>query len=287
MQTRVTTRRSLFRGAVITVLLLSPWLNIRAQAEVRYLAIAGSTTVQPIAARMARGFMKDHSRVRVSVAGGGSTVGLQALVSDAVDIASSSRFISEQEIAAALGAGVFPVPFHIADDCIIPVVHKSNKLRSLSLDDLRRIYLGQVRNWRELGGADKAITVISRETGSGTFGTWQDVVMRGLAVAPGVISKTSSAQVLQAVSRSKEAIGYVSLGHLSASIKPLRVNDVMGSVYTARNGSYALSRHLFLFTRGWPSAATQAFIHYALDPDQGQLLVRKSGFIPVHKHSPH
>ena len=248
------------------------------------ITVTGSTTLQPVVARIAREFMKDVRGTQVSVAGGGSGAGIEALLRSETDLANSSRFISEQELDQAVQTGIYPVPFRIADDCIIPVVHKSNRVKNLSLPDLKRIYLGEITSWKELGGADRAIEVISRSQESGTYDVWHDIVMGQEDAASSVTLKSSSANVVRTVSGSKGAIGYISLGYLSASVKPLRVDGVMGSLYTVRDGSYVLSRPLFMFSRGWPNGSLLQFINYALNPDRGQNIVRKMGFIPAHIH---
>ena len=251
-------------------------------AEPDQLVIGGSTTVYPLSLRIAKQFMHDHRYARVTVGSGGSGEGLRALLAGEVDIANSSRFISGEEVSIAMGAGIYPVPFRIADDCIIPIVHKRNKLKELSRDQLRQIYIGEIKNWREVGGEDREVRVISRDVTSGTFGVWRDLVMAGQTAGKHVSRVANSAEMVRAVSEQRGAIGYISLGHLSANIKPLRVEGVMGSLDTVRDGSYALSRPLFMFTRGWPRGSVLEFINYALDPDRGQVIVRKSGFIPVN-----
>jgi phosphate transport system substrate-binding protein len=253
-----------------------------ALAEPDQLVIGGSTTIYPLSLRIARQFMRDHRHARVTVDSGGSGEGLRALLAGEVDIANSSRFISAEELSTAMGAGIYPVPFRIADDCIIPIVHKRNKLKELSRDQLRQIYIGEIKNWREVGGEDLEVRVISRDVSSGTYGVWRDLVMAGETAGEHVSRVASSAEMVLEVSGQRGAIGYISLGHLSANIKPLRVEGVMGSLYTVRDGSYVLSRPLFMFTRGWPRGSVLEFINYALDPDRGQVTVRKSGFTPVH-----
>lgn len=251
-------------------------------ADKEQLAIEGSTTIYHLSGLVARQFMREHRDIRVSVGNGGSSEGIRALLAGEVDIANSSRFISSEELAAAMTAGIYPVPFRIADDCIIPVVHKSNKLKNLSREDLRRIYSGEIGNWKELGGEDRTIRVMSRDPGSGTFGVWRDLVMEDDEMREDAERKSRSSDVVRAVSEHRGAIGYIGLGHLTANIKPLRVDGVMGSLYSVRDGSYALSRPLFMFTRGWPEGELLEFINFALDPDHGQTIVRKSGFVPVH-----
>jgi len=211
-----------------------------APAESQRLEIRGSTTVYSMTRQMAASFGRDHPDIEVVVTGGGSEEGIAALLSGEADIANSSRFISAAELRLASDRGVYPVPFRIADDCILPIVHNSNRVREISLEQLRGIYAGRIRNWSEVGGADLPIRVISRETTSGTYGVWRDLVMSGEPVVTSQPLRQSSDAVLRAVAANAGAIGYIGLGNLSARIKPLRVDGVMGSIRTVRDGSYRM-----------------------------------------------
>ena len=251
------------------------------------LQIAGSTTLQPLAERLSRGYRKGQPDAVLRVTGGGSARGLAALIAGEVEIAASSRFISPEELALARQRGVYPVPFRVAYDCIIPVVHTGNRLRGLTLQQLRDIYSGRLDNWRQLGGADLPIRLVSRESDSGTRATWQNLVMGAASESRELLEQASNLEVVRAVAREPGAIGYIGLGYLSASIRPLTVDGVMGSLRSAREGSYPLSRSLYFFTDGWPDGRSLEFIDFALDPDGGQRSVVKSGFVPLYSHERH
>jgi phosphate transport system substrate-binding protein len=261
--------------------------TVVAAAQPEQVRLEGSTTLLPLLQSLAKEFTRMHSGVELEVHGGGSGQGIAALLDNSTSIASSSRFITEQELADARENGIYPVPFRIAYDAIIPVVHKTNPVKSLSLEQLRQIYSGAVSNWRELGGADRAIGVIFREEGSGTFEVWRQLVT-GDAISP-VKSRAArtSAEVVRQVADHRGAVGYIGLGNLNPNVKPLRVDGVMGSLRNVRSGNYPLSRPLFLFTAGWPAGAVQDFVTYAQDPDGGQGLVERSGFIPLYEHGGH
>jgi phosphate transport system substrate-binding protein len=271
----------LTRLAVVACLLF----GLSATAQPVRLSIVGSTTLYPLSQQLAAAYQRSQANTNISVASGGSARGISALLSGSADIANSSRFINEAELDAARLAGIYPVPFRIADDCIIPIVHKRNKLKNLSSEQLRHIFSGDIRNWRELGGSDRPIKVITRHPDSGTFGVWRDLVMAGDEVRTDATRVAANSDMVRAVSVQPEAIGYIALGHLSAGIKPLRVDGVMGSMHSVRDGSYSLSRPLFMFTRGWPQGTLLDFINFALDPARGQDIVRHSGFVPVHSGS--
>ncbi len=265
-------------------ILLASGLVGTASAERETLRLEGSTTTYAVARRLAKDFRRLNPEVEVIVSGGGSEAGLSALLAGKADIANSSRFISHEELSLAFREGIYPVPFRIADDCILPIVHTSNRIRDLSLDQLRGIFSGRISNWRELGGADQPIEVISRDSHSGTYGVWRDLVMRGEPVVTTQPLQSSSEAVVRAVSRTRGAIGYIGLGNLVAGIKPLSVSGVMGSTSTVADGSYPIQRPLFMFTRGWPEGPILQFINYATDPHGGQSIIEKMGFVSVYKH---
>ena len=245
-------------------------------------SIKGSTTIQPVASDIGAAFQAQYSSLEVIVEGGGSRAGIRALVGGEVDIAASSSFISETDIREARENGIYPVPFRIAYDCILPIVNRSNPVTNLSLRDLQKIYRGEVENWRQLGGLDRRIVVISRDTESGTYRVWHETVMQQQPIATAFPPKRSNEAVVGAVADNPGAIGYVGLSHLNARIKPLRVDGVMGSTFSLKRGVYPLSRPLFLFTDGWPQGRTLEFINFVLDPSAGQAIISRAGYIPLN-----
>jgi phosphate transport system substrate-binding protein len=244
--------------------------------------IKGSTTVLPIAQKVAEAYMKDNPEVRISISGGGSGNGIKALIDGMTDIADSSRFIKDKEVKLAVENGQYPVPFAVAYDCIVPVVHPTNPAKDISMDQLKAVYQGQIKNWEELGGPDKEIAVISRDTSSGTYEVWEKKVMRKERVYPGALLQASNGAIVQAVSKNEYAIGYVGIGYLNESVKALTVNGVTGSAETTLNGTFPISRPLYMFTRGWPTGDTLNFINYVLHPEKGQKLVGAAGFVPLY-----
>ncbi|MDA8403180.1 MAG: phosphate ABC transporter substrate-binding protein PstS family protein, partial [Desulfobacteraceae bacterium] len=250
-------------------------------AEASQITITGSTTVQPIAERIAKAYMESHRAMKVSVSGGGSGNGIKAIIDGTADIGNASRFIKEQEIVMACGKSVYPVPFRIAYDCIVPVVHPENPVKNLTIEQLKDIYLGKITNWSAVGGSDQPILVVSRDTSSGTYEVWEDKVMKKEAVFPGVRLEDSNESVVRAVASQKNAVGYIGLGYLQDSVKPVSVNSINGSETTTLSGAYPLSRPLFMFTKGWPSGELLDFLNYVLDPANGQKLVKASGFVAL------
>lgn len=245
------------------------------------IVIKGSTTVLPIAQKVSEAYMKQNPGTKISISGGGSGNGIKALVDGSTDIADSSRFIKQKEVSLAVKNGIYPVPFAVAYDCIVPVVHPSNPIVNITMAQLKEIYMGKVKNWKELGGPDRPVVVISRDTSSGTYEVWHNKVMKKERVYPGALLQASNGAVSQAVAKNKNAIGYIGLGYLSADVKPLMVDRIVGSATTTLNGTYPISRPLFMFTQGWPKGDVLNFINFVLNPQKGQKHVADAGYVPL------
>jgi len=246
------------------------------------LVIEGSTTVLPIAQKVAEAYMKQNPNVKISISGGGSGNGIKALIDGSTDIADSSRFIKPKEVSLAVEKGAYPVPFAVAYDCIVPIVHPSNSVANLTMAQIKAIYKGEIKNWKELDGPDRPVVVISRDTSSGTYEVWHEKVMEKERVFPGAMLQASNGSVAQAVSKNKNAIGYISLGYLDKSIKAVTVDKIMGSEETTLNGTYPVSRPLYMFTRGWPEGDALNFINFVLNPEKGQKYVRDARYVPLY-----
>ncbi len=246
------------------------------------LVIKGSTTVLPIAQKVSEAYMKIHPDVKISISGGGSGNGIKALIDNLTDVADSSRFIKDKEVKLAVEKGTYPVPFAVAYDCIVPVVHPSNSVTDLTLDQLKAIYQGRITNWEKLGGPDLKITVISRDTSSGTYEVWEKKVMKKQRVFPGALLQASNGAIAQTVAKNKNAVGYIGVGYLNKSVKPLTVSGVTGSEKTTLDGSFPISRPLYMFTNGWPQGDTLSFINYVLHPEKGQKKIKETGYVPLY-----
>ncbi|MFP4351144.1 MAG: phosphate ABC transporter substrate-binding protein [Desulfococcaceae bacterium] len=243
--------------------------------------IKGSTTVLPIAQEVAEAYMKAYPDVKITISGGGSGNGAKAIIDGTTDIANMSRFIKDKEVKMAVEKGAYPVPFAVGYDSIIPVVHPDNPLEDISLDQLKQIYMGKITNWKEIGGPDLKIVVISRDTSSGTYEVWEEKVLNKERVFPGAQLQASNGAVATSVAKNKNAIGYVGIGYLSDELKALTVDGVEGTIDTTLSGKFPVSRALFMFTRGWPEGETLNFINYLMHPEKGQKYVEKVGFVPL------
>lgn len=246
-------------------------------AEEKKLDMKGSSTVLPIAQKAAEAYMNEHPEVNISVSGGGSGNGIKAIIDGSTDIGNASRFIKREEVKMAVGNGAYPVPFSVAIDCIVPVVHPDNPVDDLGLDQLKQIYMGKITNWSELGGDNLRINVITRDSSSGTYETWKEMVLKGERIFPGASTMASNGAIAEAVSNNRNSIGYIGLSYLNKDLKDLKVGGVKAGRETG--ASYPLSRSLFMFTRGWPEGLTRDFINYILHPEKGQKLVEEVGYL--------
>jgi phosphate transport system substrate-binding protein len=244
------------------------------------IVIKGSTTVLPIAQASLEAYMKKNPGVQISLSGGGSGEGIKALLDKTTDIADSSREIKKEEIELAEKNGVKPVAHVVAYDAIIPVVHPKNKVTNLSIDQLSQIYQGKITNWKEVGGEDLKIVVISRDSSSGTFESWDHFIMKKAKVTPQAQMLASNGAIVTAVSKNRYAIGYLGMGYVNKSLKPLPVDGVKASVETALSKKYPLSRELYMYTDGEPTGEVAKFIAFVKSAD-GQKIVAKEGFVPL------
>jgi phosphate transport system substrate-binding protein len=241
----------------------------------------GSTTLLPFAQSAAEAFMKANPGVKISVSGGGSGNGIKALIDGTTHIANSSREMKANEVEKAKAKGVKPVKHVVAFDCIIPIVNPSNPVSNLTVDQLRDIYTGKVRNWKEVGGPDKPIVVLSRDTSSGTYEVWEQKVLRKEPVSPRALTVASSGAMIQTVAKNPLAIGYDGIGYVDQRfVKPLKINGVDGTPTTARNGKFPTARELYMYTNGEPKGEVKAFIDFMKGPN-GQRYVAKEGFVTL------
>jgi len=246
------------------------------------IVIKGSTTVLPVAQGTLEAFMKKNPGVQISLSGGGSGEGIKALIDKTTDIATSSREIKKEEIALAETKGVKPVAHVVAKDALTPVVHPKNKVTNLSIDQLSQIYQGKITNWKEVGGEDLKIVVISRDSSSGTFESWDHFVMKKAKVAPTAQMLASNGALVTAVAKNRYAIAYLGIGYVNKSVKPLQVNGITASIQTALSNEYPLSRELYMYTNGEPKGDVAKFIAFVKSAE-GQKIVAKEGFVPLVK----
>ena len=185
----------------------------------------------------------------------------------------SSRDIKASEVKLAQARGVKPVRTAVAVDAIVPVVNNANPVKDITLATLKAIYEGKIRNWKDVGGKDAPIVVVSRDSSSGTFETWEELVMKKARVTPRALLQTSNGTVVQTVAKNVNAIGY----------KSLTIAGTKATAQNAKTKTWPLSRELYFFTNGTPSGAAKSFTDFVLDPAKGQKLVKETGFVPLHE----
>ena len=189
----------------------------------RILKIDGSTTVLPIAQKGAEVFMKKNPSVKVFVSGSGSGTGIKALTGRHNEYCNSSREAKEKEMTAAKEKNVILTAIRVALDGIVPVVHPSMKINDITTEQLRDIYNGKIKSWKELGGPDRPISAVSRDTSSGTYEVWEEKILKGDKVKPDALLVASNGQAVQTVAQNKFAIGYIGIGYIDKSLsKSLR-----------------------------------------------------------------
>jgi phosphate transport system substrate-binding protein len=244
------------------------------------ITIKGSTTVLPIAQSCAEAFMNKHSDVNISVQGGGSGVGIASIIDSTADIGDSSRPIKDQEKATAKEHGVDAYENVVAADGIAVIVHPSNPLNALTKEQIKEIYTGKISNWKDVGGKNAQIIIVSRDSSSGTFEAFNELALEKEKVRPDSLLNASNQAVATTVANTPGAIGYIGLGYLSSSVKAVTVNGVEATKANVVNGSYPLARNLYMYTNGAPKGAVKDFIDFIMSPE-GQKLVDKAGFVAI------
>jgi phosphate transport system substrate-binding protein len=251
----------------------------------------GSDTLVNLALAWAEAYMKLHPEVRISVTGGGSGTGIAAMINGTVDIANASRAMKAEEVAAAEANGISPVEFVVALDAIAVVVHPSNPVDRLTLKQISGIYTGEITNWSEVGGEERPIVLLSRESNSGTYVYFLENVIRlgeesDLLFSPDTLLMPSSEGISSEVRLNPNAIGYDGLGYVTPDQKMLAVARdaggpyVLPSVETVNDDTYPISRPLYIYTAGEPTGQVKAYMDWILS--EGQSLVSEIGFVPLN-----
>ncbi|MBN2161169.1 MAG: PstS family phosphate ABC transporter substrate-binding protein [Spirochaetes bacterium] len=242
--------------------------------------IKGSTTVLPITQKAAEAFKKSTG-ISVFVEGSGSGNGIKAIIDGGCDIANSSREMKPEEKEAASTKGIKVREILVAYDMIVPIVHPSNPVNNITIDQLKAIYDGSIKNWKDLGGKDENIVVISRDTSSGTYEIWHEKVMRKADVRSDALLQASNGAIITTVAGNPKAIGYIGFGYLNETVKGITVNGVAVTLENGTSGKFPISRKLYMYVNEKKlSNNAIKFINYLLDTE-GQEIVKKAGYIPL------
>ncbi len=269
-----------FGAITVPVCLLMLASGCGRQSGYRQVSISGSTTVLPISQKTAEAFMDRYPDVRISVGGGGSGVGIAAIIDGTTDIGQSSRAIRDSEINTAAGRGVDVKSYVIAMDGMAVIVNNSNGVNGLTRQQVKDIYTGKISNWSQVGGADAVIVVTSRDSASGTFEAFNELALDKERVRPDALMQASNQAIATTVTQTPAAIGYVGLGYLSDNVKAISVDGTMPSRESVLSGEYKLARSLFMYTDGQPGGAVREYLDFVMGAE-GQKLVEELGFVPV------
>jgi len=248
--------------------------------------VKGSDTCLPLSQKEAELFMKTNSGTSVTVTGGGSGVGIAALIEGTTDIAQSSRAIKFDEKQKMQEGGKTTKEVTIAFDALAIIVNPQNKVTNLTREQLEGIFTGKIKNWKEVGGDDFAIIPYARETSSGTYDFIKEYVLLNKNYMNGIMSMPATGAIIQSVSQTKGAIGYVGLAYLNANVKAIHVSFDKGkafvepSVANAKNNTYPIVRPLYFYYASKSEALVKPFIDYILSVE-GQKTVADIGFITV------
>lgn len=256
----------------------------------RTIVIKGSDTLVNLALAWAEAYMAAYPDVNISVSGGGSGTGLAAMINGTIDIANASREAKEEEYEAARVNGISLTEIVVAYDAIAIVVHPSNPVEGLTLEQVSEIYRGEITNWQQVGGEDRPIVLLSRESNSGTYVYFlENVVRLGQKVdwlfSPEALLMPSSEGISAEVRQNPNAIGYDGLGYVTLDQKVLAVAHAVGGDYvlpsaaTVKDGTYPIARRLYMYTAGRPAGLVATYIEWILS--DGQYLVTALGFVPL------
>lgn len=257
-----------------------------------YIENKGSDTLVNLALAWAERYQMTHPEVRISVSGGGSGTGIAALINGTVHIANASRRIKPEELAEARANGIEPVEFVVARDAIAVIVHPDNPVSRLTLQQVSDIYSGRINNWAEVGGEDRPIVRLSRETNSGTHVYFLETVLRlgdknnPTLFAMDTLLLPSSEGIVYEIRQNPNALGYDGLGYVPPDLKTIAIARAEGEPYvqpsieTVNDGSYPIARDLYMYTPGPPTGPVLDYLNWILSPE-AQAIVAELGFVPV------
>ena len=263
-------------------------------AGAAYIQNKGSDTIVNLALAWAEAYQKEHPDVRISVTGGGSGTGIASMINGTLDIANASRQITADETRQAKASGLDPVEFVIARDAIAVIVNPSNPVSKLTMEQISAIYKGQINNWKEVGGEDRPIVRLSRESNSGTHVYFLETVIRlGNSKDKSIFSPTtlllpSSEGIIAELSDNPNAIGYDGLGYVMPGVKVIAVAQTANAAYilpsaaTVNDGTYPIARDLYMYTGHAPTGAVKAYLDWIVSAE-AQQIVTQLGFVPILK----
>ncbi|MEM3502141.1 MAG: PstS family phosphate ABC transporter substrate-binding protein [Candidatus Bathyarchaeia archaeon] len=266
-----------------------PKISEQTKTEKQLVNQKGSDTLLVLAQRWAEVYMAKNPNVQITVSGGGSGTGIAALINKQIDMADASREIKDKEIKDAKARGVEPVEWKVAIDGISVIVHPSNPLDKITLDQLKAIYNGSYTNWRQLGGPDKPINTYGRQSNSGTYVYWQEHILQNQNYRTDMQSLNGNADIVEAVSKDPASIGYVGVAYAAARPKDVKTLSVQEKAESPAypptpenivNKKYPISRYMYIYTDGIPKGAVREYLKFIIS-DEGQRIVEQVEYIPL------
>lgn len=247
--------------------------------------LKGSDTLLPLVQKESEAYLATHKGTNITITGGGSGVGISALMDGTADIAMSSRKIKFDEKVKLQEAGKAPLEVVVAYDALAVVVNPANKVTNLTREQLEGIFTGKIKNWKEVGGEDMKIVAYSRETSSGTYEFFKADVLKNKNYMASILSMPATGAIIQSVSQTKGAIGYVGLAYLNKNVKAVHVsydgkNYIAPSFENAKSKTYPVVRPLYFYYVKGTEKTVKTFTDYILS-DEGQIIVKNVGYIPV------
>ncbi|MEN6329644.1 MAG: phosphate ABC transporter substrate-binding protein [Methanobacteriaceae archaeon] len=265
-------------GIIVVLLVIVGGYTVLAGSSQQSISIVGSTSVQPVAEKLATEYMKKNPDVKITVQGGGSAVGIKSVQDGTADIGTSSKSLNSNE-----SQGI--TQYEIAKDGIAVIVNNQNSISGLTLEQVKGIFAGNITNWKEIGGSDAKINVIVREDGSGTRDAFQEVVLGKLSNGTKVafrkeaVVQSSTEAVQQTVAQDPNAIGFISFAAVN-STKALEINNVAPSEATIMDGSYKIQRPFLFMIKGDGTEAIKDFVDWVNGPE-GQTIIKSEKLVPV------
>jgi phosphate transport system substrate-binding protein len=273
--------------SIVFLIMMSAFVGIGCvdkDGKMESIIIKGSDTVLPLSQAESEEYMIANPEKSITVIGGGSGVGIAALIDGEVEIAMASRKIKDSETTAAKENGINPVEHVVAWDGIAVVVNPENPVTKITFNDLKGIYEGSISNWADVGGDDLVITVITRDSSSGTYGYFQEEVLPNEEYRQDALVQPATGAIVQEVSHNKGAIGYIGYAYLDDSTTALALDAGNGFVEPTPeniiNGDYPLARPLHYYTNGEPEGLAKEFLDYVSSPT-GQEVVSEIGYFPA------
>ena len=258
-----------------------------AYAKSSVVQIKGSDTILNASQAIVEEYMKTNKKARIAVTGGGSGVGIASLINKTADIAMASRNIKSSEVEALKKEGINVEEVVLGYDGITVIINHGNHIKNLDKKTLAGIFAGEITNWKELGGDDAKIVVLSRDSSSGTHAYFKEEILRGgdsksvVEYGQDTLYMPSNQAILQEVAKSKYAIGYIGMGYMNDTVDSLAVDGVKPTFETVADKTYPIAREVFWYVDSARDGVTKEVVDFAVS-DKGQEIVEEEGFVPAH-----